>query len=71
MNFGNFFWSGQLGLFLWFVASARFVVKRVLADPGNARWSPKSIVIYLAFSLHVVSGIIWYALETSAAGVYW
>jgi len=71
MYFGNFFWSGQLGLFIWFVVSMRFVLQRLIGDSSQARRSPKFIILYLAFSLHVVSGLVWYFLQTATSGGYW
>jgi len=67
--YGNFLWSAQLGLFFWFIASMRFVILRVVSD--SARRSPKLIAIYLIFSLHVVSGVVWYIHETISPGGFW
>jgi len=68
---GNFLWSGQLGLFLWFVISMRFVVQRFFSEPAKARWSLKYVVVFCIFALHVVSGILWYIVETTSPGAYW
>jgi hypothetical protein len=71
MYFGNFLWSEQLGLFLWFIVSIRLVVQRLISDHTFAQWSPRLIVLSAIFALHVASGIIWYAHETIAPGAYW
>lgn len=68
---GNFLWSGQLGLFLWFVISMRFVVQRFFSEPDRTRWSAKYLVLSGIFALHVVSGILWYIVETTSPGAYW
>ena len=68
---GNFFWSGQLGLFLWFVVSMRFVLKKIFSNTPQPRQSMKLAAIYAAFTLHVVSGLVWYAAETFVPGAFW
>jgi hypothetical protein len=68
---GNFLWSGQLGLFLWFVISLRFVVQQFYSERAEPRWSATYIALSGIFALHVVSGIIWYVLETTSPGAYW
>ena len=68
---GNFLWSGQLGLFLWFVISMRFIVQRFFSEPDRTRWSGKFVVVSGIFALHVVSGILWYIVETTSPGAYW
>lgn len=68
---GNFFWSGQLGLFFWFIVSMRLVLKEIFSNSIQTRGSGKFIALYITFSLHVVSGILWYAYETIAPGTFW
>jgi len=71
MYYGNFIWSAQLGLFLWFIVSMRVVLQRLLSDSNFARWSPALIAVYLCFALHVASGIVWYVDETIGPGSFW
>ncbi len=68
---GNFLWSAQIGLFLWFVVSLRVVLLRIFSDSAFARWSPGLVTISILLSLHVASGIVWYAHETIAPGAFW
>jgi len=68
---GNFLWSAQLGLFLWFFVSMRFVIMRFIKEPTTRHWSPGSIIVGVAFALHLTSGIMWYVHETLSPGVYW
>ena len=67
---GNFLWSAQLGLFIWFLASMRIVVQRMSAD-ANRRWSPAAIMVTVLFSLHLASGMLWYYHETIGPGSFW
>ncbi len=71
MYYGNFLWSAQLGLFLWFIASIRYTVQSFTRERSLVRWSWKSIVLFAVFSLHVMSGITWYLHETISPGAFW
>jgi hypothetical protein len=52
-NHGNFAWTGQTGVFLAYVESALYVLRRSSSAPAErAAWS--------VFALHVLSGVIWY-----------
>jgi hypothetical protein len=52
-NHGNFAWTGQTGVFLAYVESALYLVRRSSSAPADrAAWS--------VFALHVLSGVIWY-----------
>jgi hypothetical protein len=68
---GNFLWSAQIGLFLWFIVSMRLALKHFFLDPRFVRWSPGLVTLSILLLLHVVSGLIWYAHETIAPGAFW
>jgi hypothetical protein len=71
MYFGNFLWSGQLGLFLWFIVAIRFILQKHFADAPRVHWSTSLVIVSIVFILHVVSGVAWYVHETLTPGVYW
>ena len=60
---GNFAWSGQIASFVLFVSSAIFVFRTELAFPQRSLpfWkSPRFLTVVLIFSLHLISGMLWY-----------
>ena len=63
---GNFTWSGQISVFVLFVASAVFLfgwaTRAAAQRSGGATAS--LVVIGLVFVLHLVSGLEWYGLHT-------
>jgi len=58
---GNFWWSGQISLFILFWISTLFVVKKKIVARGF-----HGVDLYLlafVFSCHVISGILFYAVD--------
>ncbi len=68
---GNFLWSAELGLFLWFIASMRLVLHRLISRAGARRWQPATLAVTVVFSLHVISGVLWYFHEALRPGSFW
>jgi hypothetical protein len=66
LGLGNFTWSGQITVFVLFVASAVFVLGWATRDaPHASRGTTASLVVLgLVFMLHLVSGLEWYGLHT-------
>jgi hypothetical protein len=61
---GNFWWSAQIGLFILFVASALFWLRHFRDQPG---WRGR--VCLIVFLLHVICGILFYALQFYSTGM--
>jgi hypothetical protein len=68
----NFGWSGQVTLFVLFVASAQHLIGqlppaagKITALPG--RWT----LCALAFGLHLLGGVIWYTFNLSPGATLW
>ncbi len=55
---GNFLWGAQIMLFLLFVASARHFLREGIATDSLACY--QKVVIYIAFAVHVIAGIVYY-----------
>ncbi|HEY3876713.1 MAG TPA: hypothetical protein VGM92_14655 [Candidatus Kapabacteria bacterium] len=68
---GNFFFSGQIGLFLWFLVSMKFVLQDLYSKPKETRWNKSFVVLSSLFALHLISGVVWYACESIATGTFW
>ena len=66
MALGNFTWSGQISVFVLFVASAVFLLGWATraAAHRSAKVTASLAVIAVVFSLHLVSGLQWYGLHT-------
>ncbi len=71
MYFGNFLWSAQLGLFLWFIACLRFFIQVSAKESTRSLFSIRNVAVTSVFALHVLSGIIWFAHESLSPGAYW
>ena len=64
---GNFGWSGEITLFVLFVESTLCILREAQSLPRSA-WCSWTIrgrfsLCGLAFGLHVVSGVLWYAVH--------
>lgn len=57
----NFFWSGQIGLFILFVNSLLFVLSQHNL-PGE-KYSRVQLVCLSVFALHLLNGIVFYGVE--------
>jgi len=55
---GNFIWCGEIALFILFVVSALFFLKRFVAKKcrGTLEW----IILLFGFTPHLVAGLIYY-----------
>lgn len=66
MYSGNFWWSGQITLFILFVMSTRFFILqeiRALTGRRLRRFSNAFVLCTLSFGMHLVSGVFWFALH--------
>lgn len=69
MYHANFWWSGQIGLFILFVASAVFFVKQIYSDySGNKAKIGVGFTVYI---FHVVSGIFFYYTQMHMPITVW
>lgn len=69
---GNFVWSGQISLFLLFVASLGFLCEQVRLTKLNESFNRgRFAVCALIFVMHVISGLGFYAAEFFASEQYW
>jgi hypothetical protein len=71
---GNFAWSGQISLFILFVASALFYMRELLSGNNNAGnlLSRKKVLFCAAmYGLHVLSGVLFYLAEYNQSELYW
>lgn len=69
---GNFFWSGQITLFILFATSLGFLYEQKQANARSNR--PYSFVFnfcLVLFILHILSGISFYLAEFIANEKYW
>ena len=57
----NFFWSGQIGLFILYVQSLIFVLVQNIST--KERLTRTQLVCLSIFILHVLNGIVFYAME--------
>ena len=62
----NFWWSGQITLFILFVASAVFVLSQEheIALGNNRQWAPnrRIVICGIVFGLHLVCGLLDYSI---------
>ena len=66
---GNFFWSGQIGLFILFFSSTMFMIEQYLQS--SKRLCLRFILLGLVFSLHLLSGLFFYYAELLYPSWYW
>lgn len=59
---GNFGWSGEIALFVLFVASTLLVL-RIATRPAGRGVRPRLALCGLAFAVHLVSGVLWYGVH--------
>lgn len=73
MLHGNFLWSGQITLFILFVVSTRFIIKqsREIRLSTALRRDRKLMFCSIIFSLHLMSGLVFYAAEFYAIDRFW
>jgi hypothetical protein len=67
---GNFTWTGQITLFILFVASAIFFVEQIrvlIAERNQLSLKPLAFALGLfVFWLHLWSGILWYQVHVTS-----
>jgi hypothetical protein len=67
MDHGNFLWTGQMGVFVLFVASAAFVRQRLqLASPSVVMFA-RALAVGVVLLFHVESGLRHVALKVDLA----
>jgi hypothetical protein len=59
---GNFLWSGQISLFILFVAATLFFIRQNI---HVKRFDWKFALCGAAFALHIVSGVFWYIIQVT------
>lgn len=70
---GNFFWSGQITLFVLFVYSTRFFLEIVFSQGQRPlpMLDRKQLFLTLLLATHVASGILYYFAEYSQPQRFW
>lgn len=63
---GNFWWSGQITLFILFVASTLFFIRQ---NTGAKTLDGRFYGCAAALALHLVSGLFWYSIQVTQ-GIY-
>ena len=60
---GNFIWSSQIALFIWFVAAARFLLQRHYPLIFGRVWSDRlrTLIVLVALGVHLFSGFVFQA----------
>lgn len=70
MVHGNFTWSAQIGLFILFAASAKFLSKRIsLAKKASLDW--KAILCISILTMHFAFGLFFHYKELIKTELYW
>lgn len=69
MNQGNFTWSAQIALFILFVASTKFLVKKISSSEGINGW--RVCLCTLLLTIHFAFGIIFHMAEFVETQLYW
>lgn len=64
---GNFLWTGQMGVFVLFVASAAFVRQRLQLSSPSALMFGRALVIGVLLLFHVESGLRHVAMKVDLA----
>ncbi len=68
----NFGWSGQVTLFVLFVASAQYLIGQLPPTVGKITALPGRLLLCaLAFGLHLLGGVIWYTFNLSPGATLW
>jgi hypothetical protein len=62
---GNFTWSGQIAVFILFVASAIFLVKQNMPQFSQRRFTPAFLICTLLLILHLLGGIAIFMASSS------
>lgn len=68
---GNFWWSGQITLFVLFVASADHLLKNGGPLRDERGWNLRYLCCLGIFVLHLLAGIAFYGAEFSQTERYW
>jgi hypothetical protein len=63
---GNFLWSGQIALFILMVMTLLFLLRQRLA-----RQPARLLVSTFVFALHIISGLLFYAVAATIPGWSW
>ncbi len=61
LEYGNFTWSGMVGVYILFVAAALFFLRQIFQQPATEKtdWRRLGFVLFI-MALHLVYGIFWY-----------
>ncbi len=68
----NFGWSAEVALFIFFIESSFFLIKEFFTERN---FSPRNLLrqspLILLFTLHLISGVIFFVLEVIQPQVWW
>jgi len=67
----NFEWSGEIALFILFVETTVFVLKKYPLVIKETFQRIKNLAFYLLLALHLLSGIAWYLGELLQRKLWW
>jgi hypothetical protein len=68
---GNFIWSGQITLFVLFVASAAFLLRQIYTPGKGFKLNWASAICLLALGVNLAGGLIWYIGEFTKMNMWW
>jgi len=68
---GNFTWSGQIAIFILFVASTLFFIKENMPLLSQRRFTPAFLVSSLLLILHLIGGILLYWASLKPDWLHW
>jgi len=77
MFHGNFFWSGQIALFILFVATTRFMVreqiihKKLTMEHAKKHIDFRLLFSWMIFISHAIFGVLWFYFDSLGPRVYW
>ncbi len=60
---GNFFWSGQISLFILFIYSTLFLFREGIRQDGTLKFNTRASVCLALFTCHLLSGLFFYFLQ--------
>lgn len=65
---GDFGWSAQIGVFVLFIAAARFLLRQISEMPLTT-WRLRPALALVILALHLVAGIHWYFLHLNGDAI--
>ena len=77
MFHGNFFWSGQIALFILFVATTLFIIreqtihKKLAVEQAEKHIDVRLLFSWIIFISHAIFGMLWFYFNRLGPRVYW